>query len=289
MKIHKTIGLKEDGSFDQIEIDLEEYREACAYHYRDSEEFFSLFLDKKHLGYSCGIFDCPNETLEQAMFNKYAEFCRMLPSHSEVLEVGSGFGGLSRQLANWGHDVTAYNISQTQHDYCLSKSHLRATYHNKCWTEIEGMFDAIVSDEFIVHVPDEGRLDFFKKMRSHIKDDGVFVLKNLSITKSENECNGSANLANNKIFGNVGRYPTYHETLKNADDAGFARIESITIPIDNYIKTAAAWQHRLCENADQLKEMNPELYRDCKLMFAIYQKMFKKDILSVEITKFKAV
>jgi len=127
----KTVGLNEEGKFIQEEISMEEYRKACAHHYRDTEEFFGLFLDKDYMGYSCGWFEKDDYTLEQAMLRKYVAFNEMILQDEpiKILEVGSGFGGLSRFLALCGHDVNAYNISKTQHAYCVKNSVWKSIYH----------------------------------------------------------------------------------------------------------------------------------------------------------------
>lgn len=284
----KTIGLNDDGSFIQVPISMEEYREICASHYCMPAEFFKLFLDSEHLAYSCGVWEGEGCTLEQSMTNKYKMFSDFLGDARDILEVGSGFGGLSRYLAKPPRHITAYNISKTQHDYCEENARWNNIYHNKCWTEIEGTYDAIVSDEFIVHVPDGCREFFFTKLRSHLDVDGVLVLKNLS---SVDPCNGEMALANNAIFGHAGEYPTQEETLRCAKAAGFEVVETIIIPNEHYKKTAAAWQRGLFDNSNKLKEMNKELRKKCGLMFAIYQKALSREpqLLAIHMTKFKAV
>ena len=295
MKLTKTTHFDKDKGLIEVPMTLEEYQEACAHHYRQGAEFFGLFLDEMYMGYSCGVFENEDDTLEEAMENKYDIFTGMLSGCDKVLEVGSGFGGLSRDLADWNLTVDAYNISKTQHDYCEDRNTYKGKsiypklhYHNKCWTEITGAYDAIVSDEFIVHTGG-CRLDFFKKMRSVIKDGGTFALKNLSTNHTMNGCQDRANMANIKIFGGNGTYPTYFETLRDADEAGFARESSISIPIENYMKTSAAWKTRLLENADKLKEIDEELFHDCHRMFRLYDIMFRQGFLTVEMTKFVAV
>ena len=94
-------------------------------HYNRGEDLYDWMLDSEHRQYSCALFKNPNETLEQAQTNKLLHIVKKLnlkPGH-RVLDIGCGWGGLSRYIAKEaGCEVLGISLSSNQIDYCKKKS-----------------------------------------------------------------------------------------------------------------------------------------------------------------------
>ena len=70
-------------------------------HYNRGEDIYNWMLDTEHRQYSCALFKDPNETLEQAQTNKLSHIVKKLnlKPGQKVLDIGCGWGGLSRYIA----------------------------------------------------------------------------------------------------------------------------------------------------------------------------------------------
>jgi len=66
-------------------------------HYDLDNDFFRLFLDRRHLMYSCGFYESPTDSLEVAQEQKLDRICRKLDLSPDdhVLEIGTGWGGFA--------------------------------------------------------------------------------------------------------------------------------------------------------------------------------------------------
>ena len=73
---------------------LEGARKNISAHYDLSNNFFEMMLDPT-MAYSCGIFETPSSTLEEASVEKMDRLCRKLYLKPEdhLLEIGTGWGG----------------------------------------------------------------------------------------------------------------------------------------------------------------------------------------------------
>ena len=126
-------------------------RRNIADHYDLGDDFFGLMLDPT-LTYSCGIFETPEATLEQASIAKIDRLCRMLRlgPDDHLLEIGSGWGALAIHAASrYGCRVTTTTISANQ----LARARKRVadagltdrvTVLRTDYRDLTGRFDKIV-------------------------------------------------------------------------------------------------------------------------------------------------
>lgn len=99
-----------------------------AHHYDLDGRLYSLFLDADGQ-YSCGYFETPDTTLDDAQLAKKRHLAaKLLIGHgNRVLDIGSGWGGLGLYLAEMtGADVTGITLSSEQ----LLASNARAAEKN---------------------------------------------------------------------------------------------------------------------------------------------------------------
>lgn len=153
-------------------------------HYDLSNDFYSMWLDKTWT-YSSAYFQHPDETLEQAQFNKYRQLCeklRLKPG-MEVLEIGCGWGGFALHAAeHYGVKVTGLTISREQ----LAKARERVVEAGLqdsvqilfCdYRDMKGEFDAIVSIEMLEAVGHAFLRDYFAQCHRLLKPHGVLGLQ----------------------------------------------------------------------------------------------------------------
>jgi cyclopropane-fatty-acyl-phospholipid synthase len=125
-------------------------------HYDLGNDLFALFLDDT-LTYSCGVFETPQATLEQASIAKLEAVCRklQLSADDHVLEIGSGWGSFAIHAARrYGCRVTTTTISDAQYEVAarrVAEAGLggRVTLLRRDYRALSGTFDKLVSIEMI--------------------------------------------------------------------------------------------------------------------------------------------
>ncbi len=165
-------------------------RRNIAAHYDLSNELYALFLDR-HLAYSCGYYDRPDSTLDEAQEAKFERICQKLnvgPSH-HVLEIGTGWGGFAIWVASrHGCRVTTTTISRAQHDLArerIASAGLsdRVTLLFEDYRRLSGRFDRIVSIEMFEAVGLRNYDAFFGAMEQLLSDRGAMLLQTITINE----------------------------------------------------------------------------------------------------------
>ena len=100
-------------------------REAIAYHYDVSNDFYRLWLDPQMV-YSCAYFEDPAATLEQAQCAKLDLICRKLrlAAGESFLDVGCGWGALVCWAARH-YGVRAHGITLSQQQLAYARERIR--------------------------------------------------------------------------------------------------------------------------------------------------------------------
>jgi cyclopropane-fatty-acyl-phospholipid synthase len=157
-----------------------------AHHYDLGNEFYKLFLDKE-MFYSCAYFRDEQETLEQAQRNK----CRLIAAKLNlkpglrVLDIGCGWGGLARYLAEIADvEVTGVTLSKEQHALAVEAAKAaglesRVKIELKDYRHLSDKFDRIVSVGMFEHVGVGHYDEFFAKVNDLMVDDGVMLLHSI--------------------------------------------------------------------------------------------------------------
>jgi cyclopropane-fatty-acyl-phospholipid synthase len=157
-----------------------------AHHYDLGNAFYKLFLDEG-LFYSCAYFRDEHETLEQAQRNK----CRLIAAKlnlkpgQKVLDIGCGWGGLARYLADIADvEVTGVTLSREQHALAVDAIAAaglgnRVRIELKDYRALSERFDRIVSVGMFEHVGVGHYGEFFAKVNELMNDDGVMLLHSI--------------------------------------------------------------------------------------------------------------
>jgi cyclopropane-fatty-acyl-phospholipid synthase len=161
-------------------------REVAERHYDLGNDLFFSFLDP-YRQYSCGYFNGTND-LEEAQLNKLDLICRKLglTATDRVLDIGSGWGGLSKYAAErYGCEVTGVNISDEQIGYAREFCEGLPVRIVPCdYRDITGSFDKIVSVGMFEHVGSKNYRTFMEVVRRHLKEGGVFLLHTIGGNES---------------------------------------------------------------------------------------------------------
>lgn len=239
-------------------------------HYEAPARFFEVMTGGDWQIYSCnqwsripGADPTRHEHQTQAQEHKLDTFAQLIGARPgmRVLEVGCAQGGALRYLAQrygiLGHGIA---LSSRQVEYAQRQAQelgLPLRYEVRHWEDLspaDGPFDAIISDEVIVHFY---RLEqFFRRAFTWLGDDGVMVHKEVHFTHPSYGAHMDrlAVLAND-IFGGTGNYRTLAEELDLTHRAGF-HIESVLeLPRSDYALTARSWSENLRRHESEMVEL----------------------------------
>ena len=163
-------------------------RRNIAAHYDLGNDFFSLFLDE-NLMYSSAIYASESDTLEQASTRKLDRICRKLElkAGDRVVEIGSGWGGFALHAAKqFDCHVTTTTISREQYDLArhrVQEAGLaeRVTVLLEDYRDLQGCFDKLVSIEMIEAIGHQYLRDYFGKVSTLLKSDGMALIQAITI------------------------------------------------------------------------------------------------------------
>lgn len=100
-------------------------RKNIAAHYDLGNDFYSLWLDREAMQYTCAYFESERDSLEKAQLAKIDLVCRKLrlaPGET-VVEAGCGWGGFALHAARkYGVKIRSYNISKEQIAYARERA-----------------------------------------------------------------------------------------------------------------------------------------------------------------------
>ena len=163
-------------------------RKNIALHYDLGNDFYELMLDPT-MTYSCGIFESPDSTLEEASLAKYDRIIDQLgikPEH-HLLEIGCGWGGFAHRLAErTDARLTATTISERQYQYALERIRKngwddRINVVKQDYRNLTGQFDRIVSVEMIEAVGHEYLPSYFSKISQLLVPDGAALIQGITM------------------------------------------------------------------------------------------------------------
>ena len=240
-------------------------QENVAHHYDLSNDFYKLFLDDD-MQYSCAYFMHANETLEQAQLNKKRHLASklLLAPGQRILDIGSGWGGLSLYLATLA-DVEVVGVTLSKEQYELSVQRAknlgldgRVQFRLQDYRHVKGPFDRIVSVGMFEHVGVHHYGEFFKKVHSLLTDSGVALLHSIGHMSPP----GTASPWLRKyIF--PGAYSPAMSEVFTALELNSLWATDVEILRLHYADTLREWHNRFEKNRDKIAGMYDE--RFCRM------------------------
>ena len=238
-----------------------------AHHYDLKDQLYDFFLDRDRQ-YSCAYFKTGNEPLEQAQLDKKRHIAAkmLLKPGQRVLDIGSGWGGLGLFLSQqFGVDVTGVTLSKEQHAVSSRRALEggiadRVRFKLLDYRQESGRYDRIVSVGMFEHVGVAHYVEFFRKVKELLTDDGVMLLHAIG----RMEPPGATNTWLQKYIFPGGYTPALSEVLAAIEKVGLwvADIEILRL---HYAETLRHWRSRFLANRDEIKRLAGYDDRFCRM------------------------
>jgi cyclopropane-fatty-acyl-phospholipid synthase len=260
-------------------------------HYDLDGRLYSLFLDADKQ-YSCGYFERPDATLDDAQLAKKRHITAklLIRPGQHVLDIGSGWGGLGLYVAEMtGADVTGVTLSKEQ----LQVSNARADEKNltssarfllEDYRDIPGPFDRVVSVGMFEHVGVDHYETYFERCAELLNQDGVMLLH--SICRSEGP--GITNPWIAKYIFPGGYIPALSEVVPVIERSGLliCDIEMLRL---HYAETLKAWRERFLARREEAMRLYDERFaRMWEFYLASSEMSFRKQnvmVIQILLTK----
>ena len=250
-----------------------------AHHYDLDGRLYSLFLDADKQ-YSCGYFETPDATLDDAQLAKKRHLAAklLIRPGDRVLDIGSGWGGLGLYLAEMtGATVTGVTLSTEQ----LQVSNARAAELNLAPTarffledyrDIPGPFERIVSVGMFEHVGVDFYETYFRRCAELLTDDGVMVLHSIGRSEGPDVTNPWIT----KYIFPGGYIPALSEVTRAIERAGLL-VCDIEILRLHYAETLKAWRERFLARREEAARLYDERFvRMWEFYLACSEMSFRK-------------
>jgi cyclopropane-fatty-acyl-phospholipid synthase len=241
-------------------------RRHVAHHYDLSDQLFDLFLDPDRQ-YSCAYFESPNHSLEQAQRDKKRHLASKLllgQPGLKVLDIGSGWGGLGIYLNQaTGADVTGVTLSMEQQSFASRRVKElgiddRVRFHLRDYREESGPYDRIVSVGMFEHVGAKHYLEYFRKLKSLLHEDGVALLHTIARFDGPSVTNPWLR----KYIFPGGYCPSLSEVFAALERSGLKVLDMEVLRL-HYAETLKHWARNFQANRDRVKELYDE--RFCRM------------------------
>lgn len=268
---------------------ISDNREAIAFHYDVSNDFYRLWLDKEMV-YSCAYFEHPGEDLDQAQRNKLDYICRKLRLQpgERLLDIGCGWGALVCWAAkHHGVHALGVTLSRNQFEYAqqvIQEQGLqdRVTVELRDYRDIgsDKVFEKIVSVGMFEHVGLKNLPLYFKTAHQLLAPGGLFL--NHGITHDEEGWNKtlSTQFINRYVFPG-GELDTVSNVQRVAENSGF-EIWDVEALRPHYALTLRHWVQRLERHKnDALKHVTESVYRTWRLYMAACALHFEKGDIGI--------
>ncbi|HWQ36327.1 MAG TPA: cyclopropane-fatty-acyl-phospholipid synthase family protein [Blastocatellia bacterium] len=218
-------------------------------HYDLGNDFYRLFLDPG-MTYSCGYFNSPELSLEEAQTAKYDRLCRKLKlsSSDHVLEIGGGWGGFAVHAArHYGCRVTSITISKEQWEYAKERIAAAGLSHQidfqlTDYRNVTGKFDRIVSIEMIEAVGHEYFRSFFSKCHELLNRYGLLGIQAITCPDSRYESHRRNVTWMQKHIFPGGLLPSIGVMNRMINETGDLQLHGLEEMGLHYARTVATWR-----------------------------------------------
>ncbi len=248
-------------------------RQAVTYHYNVSNDFYSLWLDRRMV-YSCAYFRSPTEDIDLAQEQKLDLICRklrLIPGQ-RLLDIGCGWGGLVQYAAeHYGVDATGITLSQPRAD--LANRRIReAGLSDHChvlvcdYRELDEskIYDALVSVGMFEHVGSAMLPEYFHKAYRLLRPGGIFLNHGIAIGREVGGPNQETSFSQAYVFPD-GELEPIDVTLKAAAGSQF-EVRDVESWREHYALTLRQWVSRLeAHHGEALNFVDEPIYRTWRL------------------------
>ena len=245
-------------------------RRNVAPHYALDGRLYSLFLDNERF-YSCAYFQTGRETLEEAQAAKVrhiASKLRLDRPGLEVLDIGSGWGGLAIALAR-DHGAVVTGITLSTEQLAVSRQRARAAglegrvrFELMDYRDWHTPVDRVVSVGMFEHVGIAHYGTFFRAVREALRPAGAALIHSIGRAHGP----GVTNPWLAKYIFPGGYSPALSEVVPVAERAQLW-ITDVEVLRLHYAETLRHWRRRFAANRDTIASIYDD--RFCR-MFEFY-------------------
>jgi len=229
--------------------------------YDRGNDFYNYFLGESML-YTSGLFNSPNDTLEEAQKNKMELACRKihLQENEKLLDIGCGWGTFACYAAgNYNAQVTGITISEQGTLYGKNQAkekNVEGKVDILCldYRDIpEQKWDKITCFEMAEHVGVKNFRKFLSIVDHRLKDDGIFYLQIAGLRRAWQFEDLIWGLFMNKyIFPGADASCPLNWYVAQCEAAGFEVRSVETIGI-HYSMTIRKWYNNWIQNKDKVE------------------------------------
>ncbi len=259
-------------------------RTNVAHHYDLSGALYDLFLDADRQ-YSCAYFPNGEETLEAAQAAKKRHIAAklLLEPGCEVLDIGSGWGGLALDLAQSANaDVTGITLSTEQLTAARARAEAaglsrKIRFELRDYRDEKRLYDRIVSVGMFEHVGAQDYSTFFDTVARTLRPDGVALIHSIG----RMEPPGSADPWISKYIFPGGYIPALSEVIAAVERTGLW-VTDIEILRVHYAETLRHWHERFQARRAEAAEIYDERFcRMWEFYLAVCEMLFRNGPLMV--------
>jgi len=254
-------------------------RDNVARHYDLDGRLYSLFLDADKQ-YSCGYFETPDTTLDDAQLAKKRHLAAklLIRPGDRLLDIGSGWGGLGLYLAEMADaNVTGITLSTEQLQVANARAADKdltgsARFLLQDYRDVPGPFDRIVSVGMFEHVGVDFYETYFRHCAELLTDDGVMMLHSIGRSEGPDVTNPWIT----KYIFPGGYIPALSEVLPAIERAGLL-VCDIEILRLHYAETLKAWRERFMARREEAVQLYDERFaRMWEFYLAVSEMAFRK-------------
>ena len=241
-------------------------------HYDLDPEIFALFLDARRK-YSSGLYDSPEDTLDEAQERKLHFVARRLGLRGgeRLLDIGCGWGSVVLFMATeYQCEVVGISPAPRQLEYINERArqlgvadrvHTRLGHFEEADPDSgelrTGSFDAVTMLGSIVHMPD--LVGVYRKARQMLRRDGsIYVsescFRNGAARDRFAEQDGTL-FVRDAIFG-WGDMRPLSDLVRAAEDAGLS-VTALDDLTDHYRRTIEDWLVNVRQRTDEIDAVRP--------------------------------
>ncbi|WP_347556313.1 cyclopropane-fatty-acyl-phospholipid synthase family protein [Robbsia sp. KACC 23696] len=264
-------------------------KQSIQYHYDVSNAFYQQWLDP-NMVYSCAYFETGDEDLATAQLKKIDHILTKIdvqPGHT-LLDIGCGWGALViRAAQKFGARCVGVTLSQNQFD--LATERVKAAglsdkieIRLQDYRDVGGEFDRITSVGMFEHVGRANLPEYFAKVRSLLKDDGVVMNHGITSTDAESgeTSHGGGDFIDKYVFPN-GELPHIGLALKTMQEGGLEAFDVENLR-RHYAKTLDIWADNFEKATPTLREMvDEERFRIWRVYLAGCAYAFDNDDVAI--------
>lgn len=249
-------------------------------HYDIPQEALNVYLDRKYMSYSCGMFEDPDrldiselkrvgrgqhddfDSLEKSMWRKFKDAVDYVsPAPGEtLLDVGCGYGG-QLQVALENHPFGRVVGWTHSHNQATEGAKMLAAFDRERWALHEGdyreddtVYDHVTSTGMISHVGPRGLVPYVRQVRRRIRSGGRYLHHALMTAHKKLPLDLNIGIAFNKKYV----WPGFHwftlgQHVRALEKNGF-QVERVLNLTRHYAKTTTAWYERMMANRDVMVE-----------------------------------